>query len=158
MHCYVISFSLLHPLFSPRNHICWKDIFFCRCKHLFYALNSTKMTREAYYSSTFRPIIKNNLKGHRPFKQQKTFLKASSRIWYLGSGAFLTPGSWIWNRFFRIPDPRSQNHFLESLVTIVWVKFYNSLKIDPTFFLQLFKNEIIFNCVKFVMGKNQDPG
>jgi hypothetical protein len=45
----------------------------------------------------------------------------------LGSGAFLTPGSGIRNRFFpdlgsRISDPGSQTHIFESLVTIFWVK------------------------------------
>jgi hypothetical protein len=36
-------------------------------------------------------------------------------------------------------------------VTIFWVKkFYNSLKIGPNFFLQHFKNKIIYNFVKFV--------
>ena len=37
-----------------------------------------------------------------------------------GSGAFLTPGSGIRNRFF--PDPGSQIHNSESLLTIFWVK------------------------------------
>jgi hypothetical protein len=37
-----------------------------------------------------------------------------------GSGAFLTPGSGIRNRFF--PDPGSQTHIFEGLVTIFWVK------------------------------------
>ncbi len=37
-----------------------------------------------------------------------------------GSRAFLTPGSGIRNRFF--PDPGSQTHIFESLVTIFWVK------------------------------------
>ncbi len=36
------------------------------------------------------------------------------------SGAFLTPGSGIWNIFF--PDPRSQTHISESLSSIFWVK------------------------------------
>ncbi len=31
--------------------------------------------------------------------------------------------------------------------------FYNSLKIGPNFFLQHFKNKIIFNDVKFVATK-----
>jgi hypothetical protein len=54
-----------------------------------------------------------------------------------GSGAFLTPGS--------------QTHIFESLVTIFWgKKFYNSLKIDPNFFLQHSKTKIICNFVKFV--------
>jgi hypothetical protein len=40
-----------------------------------------------------------------------------------GSGAFLTPGSGIRNRFFsdpgsRIPDPGSQIHTFESFLTI----------------------------------------
>ncbi len=37
-----------------------------------------------------------------------------------GSGVFLTPGSGIRNRLF--PDPGSQPHIFESLVTIFWVK------------------------------------
>ncbi len=39
-----------------------------------------------------------------------------------GSGAFLTPGSGIRNRF--IPDPGSQTDIFESLVTIFWVKSF----------------------------------
>jgi hypothetical protein len=37
-----------------------------------------------------------------------------------GSVAFLTPGSRILDRFF--PDPGSQTHIFESLVTFFWVK------------------------------------
>ncbi len=37
-----------------------------------------------------------------------------------GSGAFLTPGSGIRNRFF--PDPGSQTHIFENLLTIFWVE------------------------------------
>jgi hypothetical protein len=37
-----------------------------------------------------------------------------------GSGAFLTPGSGIRNRFF--PDPGSQPHTFESSMTVFWVK------------------------------------
>jgi len=58
-----------------------------------------------------------------------------------GSGAFLTTGSGILNRFF--PDPGSQTHIFESLVTFLGKKFYNSLKFGPLFFLQQFKNKII---------------
>ncbi len=70
-----------------------------------------------------------------------------------GSGAFLTPGSGIRNRFFldpgsRILDPNPI--FLRNLLTILVKKFYNSLKIGPNFFLQHFKTEIICNFVKFV--------
>ncbi len=69
-----------------------------------------------------------------------------------GSGAFLTPGSGIRNRFFpdpgsRIPDPGSQDHIFDNFFG---KKFYNSLKIDPNFFLQHFKAKIIYNFVKFV--------
>jgi hypothetical protein len=42
-----------------------------------------------------------------------------------GSGAFLTPGSGIWNRFF--PDPGSQTHSFDSLVIMFWVKSSISL-------------------------------
>jgi hypothetical protein len=51
-----------------------------------------------------------------------------------GSGAFLTPGSGIRNRFF--PDPGSQTY------TFLGKKFYNSLKIGPNFFLQHFKGTV----------------
>jgi hypothetical protein len=67
-----------------------------------------------------------------------------------GSGAFLTPGSDIRNRFFpdpgsRIPDPKP------IFMRTFWgKKFYNSLKIGPIIFLQHFKTEIIYNFVKFV--------
>jgi hypothetical protein len=37
-----------------------------------------------------------------------------------GSGAFLTPGSGIRNRFF--PDPGSLTHIFESILKIFWVK------------------------------------
>jgi hypothetical protein len=68
-----------------------------------------------------------------------------------GSGAFLTHGSGIRNRFF--PDPRSQTHIFESLVTIFWVKSsLYSLKIGPNFFLQHFKNKIV-QFVKFMAPK-----
>ncbi len=50
-------------------------------------------------------------------------------------------------------DPGSQTHIFQNLVTIFWVKFYNSLKIGTNFFLQYFKNKIIFNLVKFVATK-----
>ncbi len=66
-----------------------------------------------------------------------------------GSGDFLTPGSGIRNRFF--PDPGSQIHIFESLLTIfLGKKFYNSLKIGPNFFLQHIKTKIMCNFVKFV--------
>ncbi len=73
-----------------------------------------------------------------------------------GSGAFLTPGSGIRNRFF--PDPRSR---IPKPYTGIWElgdnflvkKFYNSLIIGPNFFLQHFKNKIIYNFVKFVATK-----
>ncbi len=67
-----------------------------------------------------------------------------------GSGAFLTPGSGIQNRFFsgsRILYFRElSDHFLGK-------KFCKSLKIGPNFFLQFFKNKIIYNFVKFVATK-----
>ncbi len=71
-----------------------------------------------------------------------------------GSGAFLTPGpgSEIRNRFFpdlgsRIPNPyfcELNDKFFEFLGK----KLCNSLKTGPNFFLQHFKNKIIFNFVK----------
>ncbi len=61
-----------------------------------------------------------------------------------GSGAFLTPGSGIRNRFF--PDPVSQSHIFESLVTIFWVKSSILLwKLAQIFCLQHFETKIIFN-------------
>ncbi len=66
-----------------------------------------------------------------------------------GSGAFLTSGSGIRNRFFsgsRIPNP----YFWELRDNFLGKKFYNSLKIGPNFFLQQFKTKIMYNFVKFV--------
>jgi hypothetical protein len=63
-----------------------------------------------------------------------------------GSGAFLTPGSGIRNRFF--PDPGSQTHIFESLVTIFWVK--SSIILVQFFLSSALQTKIIFNLVKFV--------
>jgi len=49
----------------------------------------------------------------------------------------------------RIPNP----YFLELSDKFLGKKFYNSLKTGPNFFLQHFKNKIIFNFVKFVARK-----
>jgi hypothetical protein len=55
-----------------------------------------------------------------------------------GSGAFLTPGTGIRDRFF--PDPGSLTHILESFVTIFWVKssiiFF---KLAKFFFFNIYK-------------------
>ncbi len=71
-----------------------------------------------------------------------------------GSGAFLTPGSRIWDPELvfsgsRIPNP----YFWELCDNFFGKKFYNSLKIGPNFFLQHFKNKMIYNFVKFVATK-----
>ncbi len=68
-----------------------------------------------------------------------------------GIGAFLTPGSGIRNRFFPDPVSRIPNpYFWELSDNFFGIKFYNSLKIGPNFFLQLFNTKIICNFVKFV--------
>jgi hypothetical protein len=72
----------------------------------------------------------------------------------LGSGAFLTPGSGIRNRF--IPDLRSRipkSYFSELSDNFLSKKFCNSLKFGPNFFLHLFKKKIILHFVKFVATK-----
>ena len=74
------------------------------------------------------------------------------RIRDRGSGAFLTPGPGIQNRFFpdpgsRIPDPNP--YFWEFSDNFLGKKFYNSLKIGPNFFLQHSKNKIV-QFVKFM--------
>ncbi len=77
-----------------------------------------------------------------------------------GSGAFLTPGSGIRNRFFpdpgsRISDPGSQTHIFEGFSdNFLGKNFNNSWKIGPNFFLQHIKYKIIFSFVKFVATKN----
>ncbi len=64
------------------------------------------------------------------------------------------PGSEIGFSKSRVLDSESQTHIFESLVTNFWVKkFYNSLKIVPNFFLQHFKNKIIYNFVTFIATK-----
>jgi hypothetical protein len=52
---------------------------------------------------------------------------------------------------FRIPDPKPI--FLKLCDIFLDKKFCNSLKIEPNFFIQHFKNIIIFNIVKFVARK-----
>jgi hypothetical protein len=79
---------------------------------------------------------------------EKQCCGSGSEIRDPGSGAFLTPGSGIRNRFF--PDPGSQIHIFELSDNFLGKKFYNSLKIGPNFFLQHFKTKIICNFVKFV--------
>jgi hypothetical protein len=64
----------------------------------------------------------------------------------------LDPGSGI--GFFRIPDPGSKTHIESVIDNFLGKKFYSFLKIGPTYFLQHFKNKIIFNFVKFVATKN----
>ncbi len=46
-----------------------------------------------------------------------------------------------------------RNRFLRAYDKFVGKKFYNSLKTDPHFFLQHFKNKIIYNFVKSVAAK-----
>ncbi len=73
------------------------------------------------------------------------------RIRDLGSGAFLTPGSGIRNRFFPDPGSRIPNpYFWELGDNCVGKKFYHSLKIGPNFFLQHSKTKIFCNFEKFV--------
>jgi hypothetical protein len=67
----------------------------------------------------------------------------------------LDPGSGI--GFFRIPDLGSRipnPYFRELSDNFLGKQFYNSLKIGSNYFLQHFKNKIIFNFVKFVATKN----
>ncbi len=63
-----------------------------------------------------------------------------------GSGAFLTPGSGIRNRFFPDPGSRILNpYFWEFSDNFLGKKFYNSMKIGPNFFLQQFETKIMWN-------------
>ncbi len=58
--------------------------------------------------------------------------------------------------FFRISDPGSQipNPYIwEHIENFLGKNFNNSLKIGPNFFLYHFKNNIIFNFVKFMTTK-----
>ncbi len=77
----------------------------------------------------------------------------------------LDPGSAIRNRFFpdlgsRIPDPRSQTHIFDGIVTIFWVK--SSIILWKL--AQIFFRSISLCCCFWIrdrgsrMGKNQDPG
>ncbi len=74
-----------------------------------------------------------------------------------GSGAFLTPGSRI--GFFPDPDLGSRipnPYFWELSDNFLGKKFYDSLKIGPSFFLQHFKNKyVVFNFVKFIASKKR---
>ena len=73
------------------------------------------------------------------------------------------PGSGI--GFFRIPDPGSQTHIFESLVTIFWEKSKNFVKFKATkkgmttnFFTPLFCSCFWIRDPRSGIGKNQDPG
>ncbi len=109
---------------------------------------------------------------------------ATFQVADLGSGAFLTPGSRIRNRFF--PDLGSQTHIFESSVTIVWVInsiilqklaqifFITSAKLtnfqfwENCVYLKRYDNKFfctpLFCCCFWIwdpgsgMGKNQDQG
>ncbi len=70
-----------------------------------------------------------------------------------GSGAFLTPGSGIRNRFFPDPGSRIPNPYIWGHIENFMGIFNHSLKIGPNFFLKHFKNDIIFNFEKFVTTK-----
>jgi hypothetical protein len=66
------------------------------------------------------------------------------RIWIRDPVPF-DPWTRIRNPGFRITNP----YFLELSDKFLGKKFFNSLKTGPNFFLQHFKNKIIFNFVKF---------
>jgi hypothetical protein len=76
---------------------------------------------------------------------KETPQKAGLRIRDLGSGAFFTLGSGNQNRFFPdfgswTPDPGTQTHIVESLVTIVWIKSSIILwKLAQIFFFSISK-------------------
>jgi hypothetical protein len=68
-----------------------------------------------------------------------------------GSGIRCLFDPWIRDRLFPDPGSRIPNpYFRELSDNFLDKKFYNSLKICPSFFLQHFKSKIIFNFVKFV--------
>ncbi len=85
-------------------------------------------TQHTLQLATVAPILKLSIfENHRHIGvgaiyaigyQTFSFLKYSVADPDPGSGAFLTPGSGIRNRFF--PDPGSQTHVFEGLVTIFW--------------------------------------
>ncbi len=75
-------------------------------------MNSTEKVRTPWYTHRFE-----EKKYSRNFSCPSSVADPDP-----GSGAFLTPGSGIRDRFFRIPDLGSQIHIFESLVTIFWVK------------------------------------
>ncbi len=81
-----------------------------------------------------------------------------TQCWGSGSGIRCLFDPWIRNGFFpdprsRIPDPKPI--FLRGYGSDKFLgkKFCNSLKIGPNFFLQHFKNKIIYNFAKFAATK-----
>ncbi len=84
-----------------------------------------------------------------------------------GSGAFMTSGSGIRNRFFPDPGSRIPNpHFWKLSDNFLGKKFYNSLKIGPNFFLHNFMNTPLFCSCFWIRdprsgmekSRNRDPG
>jgi hypothetical protein len=73
-----------------------------------------------------------------------------------GSDGFFDPWirdpKWVFSGS-RISDPGNQTHIRELSDNFLGKKFYNSLKIGPNFFLQHFKNKIIYNFMKLMATK-----
>ncbi len=108
----------------------------CMDSHLFYAPGSGPYW-ECGSGSRSKEIDKvkwTNKPDFQPFKMAVVSVADPDP----GSGAFLTPGSGIRNRFF--PDPGSQTHIFEGLVTIFWVKTSIILgKLGQIFFFSISK-------------------
>ncbi len=92
------------------------------------------LQRENHYDGVGVGRRRGQTDLHKVQQNKKTILIRS-----VADPAGPDPGS-------RIPNP----YFLELNDKCLVKKSYNSLKIGPNFFLQHFKNKIIFNFVKFV--------
>ncbi len=109
--------------------------------------------RTGFFLPTYRSKSFWMVEG-RGGKECRSFRTRTGSVADLGSGAFLTPGSGIRNRFFPDPGSRIPNpYFWELIDNLLGKKFYNSLKIGPNFFLQHIKTKIMCNFVKFVATK-----
>ncbi len=120
--------------------------------------------------SAFKIITANRLSYNCSFEFQFVLLAFIQGIlfWLTDCDRFGGGGGWIFYHsyhtlnpvsgtgFFRIPDLGSwipNPYFWELIDNFLSKKFYNSLKIGSNFFLQHFKNKIIFNFVNFVAAK-----
>jgi hypothetical protein len=149
-------------LFHPRSRIHIKEFKYFNLQKLF--LSSRKYVPDClsririliFYLSRIQGSKRHRIPDTNPKYRKTSVVKAvlQIRIRDPGSGAFLTPGSGIRNRFFPVKSPIFFQHFKNKII-------YNFVKFVAT---KKGMTTNLFSPLSFVpvlgsgMGKNQDPG